>query len=442
MKLPKFIGARRRVLGLFLGAGLAACGARTGLVEPDEIAPSGAGSVGTAGSTQGGAPHRAGAGGAPGRAGAGGGGRGGAPGRAGAGGGGRGGAGAGGAGAGGALGHAGTGGAGAGGAGAGGGGAGGSAGAPAMLKLNCPTGPNDPRLPRLNPGIPTAVDGRLFASGAVSWHWELVREDCDAVVVDPEFVLQGSESSVMTFQALRPSPYHFTLTVRGAAGEAGTCRLELPTQSRGMRVELCWDTSQNTDLDLYLHNPFDQAPWYTAGSSSIIEGVNGTTCNVVNCTAELRLMQPRADFKYPDSPMSYCVGGPAPQEFQMLGRCPNPRSGQDNNQSLATGTAERIQIDAPLAAQSFRVMVQNFSNTPAAPHLYVYCGGAKMADVAAPPFPPSFVGSNPTSFGVMWRAVDIAPNVNAAGDTVDCAVTRPQSPLGQTPYVTIDDPSY
>jgi len=186
--------------------------------------------------------------------------------------------------------------AGAGGFGAGGtggsadGGAGGFGGAPPSLELSCPTGPDDPRLPVLKLGTPTALDGSRFVSGDVkTWHWTLVREDCDAVVADPEFVLQGGERPVLMFQAVRPSNYHFTLKVVGAAGDSGSCKFDVPTDGRGMRVELCWDTSQNTDLYMYLHNPFDRAPWFTAGVGMLADGINGTTCNVANCTANLRL---------------------------------------------------------------------------------------------------------------------------------------------------------
>ena len=151
---------------------------------------------------------------------------------------------------------------------------------------------------------------------------------------------------------------------------------------------------------------------------------------------------PRADFGFADSPFSYCQAGPAADEFQALGRCPNPRDGEDNNQSLATGTAERIQLDTPRDAQTFRVMVQNFSNTPAAPHLFVYCGGEKAGAVLPPKLPPSFVAATPRVFGTMWRAADITTHVASPGAVPSCSVTLPVAPGGQTPYVTIDDASF
>jgi hypothetical protein len=319
----------------------------------------------------------------------------------------------------------------------------GAGGAASALMLDCPSGPDDPRLPQLPLGTAAPIDGTRFVSGPVtSWHWELLREDCDAVVANPEFVLEGANEPRLIFQALRPAPYHFTLTVQGAAGDSGSCQFEVSTQNRGMRVELCWNTSQNADLDLYLHNPSDQAPWYTPGASSVSSGLNGSTCNVANCTANLRLGLPRANFGYADSPLADCEAGPAATEFKTLGRCPNPRAGEDNNQMLATGVAERVQLDNPRGEETFRVMVQNYGNNVAEPHVFVYCAGKKAAEATPPTFPQGFVAFNVGRFGVMWRAADVTPHVNANGDTSGCSVTFPASPNGTVPFVTINDSSY
>ena len=316
-------------------------------------------------------------------------------------------------------------------------------GRPPPLVLTCPSGPDDPRLPLFELDAPVSLDGTRFVSGDVRhWHWDLVREDCDAVVANPEFTLQGGETSQLTFQALRPSPYHFTLHVVGAAGDKGTCDFEVPTEGRGLRVELCWNTSQNTDLDLYLHNPFDNAPWYDPSAPSVSDGINESTCNVVNCVANLRLGHPRVDFGYPDSPLSNCRGGPGAAEFQALGRCPNPRAREDNNQSLATGVAERIQLDNPKDRQTFRVMVQNFSNSSAEPHVFGYCGGKKAGEAQPPKAPAGFVALIPRIFGVMWRAADITAHASSSGETTDCAFSLPAAPDGSMPYVTVNDPTF
>jgi hypothetical protein len=86
-------------------------------------------------------------------------------------------------------------------------------------------------------------------------------------------------------------------------------------------------------------------------------------------------------------------------------------------------------------------MVHNFSNTPAEPHLFVYCGGKKVGEASPPTLPPVFVAANPGVFGTMWRAVDITTHAPGVGVT-SCEVAFPAAPGGQAPYVTIDDPAF
>jgi len=86
-------------------------------------------------------------------------------------------------------------------------------------------------------------------------------------------------------------------------------------------------------------------------------------------------------------------------------------------------------------------MVQNFSNTPAQPHVFVYCNGQKAGEVSAPKSPADFVAAVPGAFGVMWRAADITTHVSPGAPT-RCSVSLPASPAGSTPYVTIDDSNF
>ena len=130
----------------------------------------------------------------------------------------------------------------------------------------------------------------------------------------------------------------------------------------------------------------------------------------------------RVNWGYGDSPSSAC-NTPAFERFLGIGRCPNPRSADDNNQMIATGTTERIQLDNPKEGQNFRVMVQNFNNAPAHPHVFVYCSGERAGSFDAPPTPSGFVTSSLLrTYGVMWRAADITTHVNASG-TVLCDAT-------------------
>ena len=458
----------RAGLWLLLALG---CGARTGLVSGSDEDPPGSvdeGGLGSddTGGAQGGVPgagrggaggHSAGGlngGGFGGRGGGGGGGAGGVAGRGGAGGfGGVAGRGAGGGaggvagrgGGGGAAGVAGKGGGGSGGvagggfggvafggeggAALGGGGFGGEGGAP--LSTACELVGDDPRVAGIKLDEVSSLDANDFVIGDVkSYHWTVQTEDCDAVVQDAEFKLQGADSQVVKFQPSRPSFYHFTLEVTGVGGDHASCKLEVPVEGIGMRVELCWDTSTTTDLDLYLHSPFNRDPWFTAGSTSIALGLSSETCNTSNCAADLRGFD-RVDWGYADSPLGAC-NTPSFEGFTNFGRCPNPRAADDNNQQIANGTTERMQLDNPREGETFRVMAQNFSNLPARPHVFVYCGGERAGAFDAPLRPRDFVNAPYGAFGVMWRATDVTTHVDAAG-IVSCSAV----PVANG--VTLDD---
>jgi len=316
------------------------------------------------------------------------------------------------------------------------GGSGGSGGAKSPpVRTNCQLTGDDPRVAGIKPDEVASLDGADFVVGDVkSYHWSLQMEDCDAVVRDAQFVLQGVDSRVVKFQPSRPAFYHFTLEVTGVAGDRTSCKLEVPVAAVGMRVELCWDTSTTTDLDLYLHNPFDREPWFARNSFDVRSGIDNTTCNTSNATAALR-QPPRLNWGYEDSPLNAC-NTPSFEDFLGIGRCPNPRAADDNNQEIATGTTERMQLDNPRDGQRFRVMVQNFSNLPARPHVFVYCGGQRASAFDAPSTPTNFVANGNGSYGVMWRAADITTKLDPSGK-VSCTA----APVAER-ALTVDDPTF
>jgi hypothetical protein len=304
------------------------------------------------------------------------------------------------------------------------------------LRTRCTLTSDDPRVAGIKPDEVAMLDAAQFVEGDVAaYHWSLAAEDCDAVVQNAQFKLQGVDSRVVQFQPSRPAPYHFTLEATGLGGDHVACNLEVPVEGIGMRVELCWDTSTSTDLDLYLHTPFNEAPWFTPNATSLVQALNDTTCNTSNATANLRLPT-RLDWGYADSPIAAC-NTPSFQGFLALGRCPNPRAADDNNQFIAIGTTERMQLDNPRSGQRFRAMAQNFNNLPAEPHLFVYCSGERAGAADAPTQPRSFVANNPGVYGVMWRAADITTSVDASG-RVRCSV----APVTNRTALTINDPSF
>lgn len=311
----------------------------------------------------------------------------------------------------------------------------GAGGAPSPpVSTNCQLQGNDPRVAGIQPDQIASLDGRDFVTGDVkSYHWSVQREDCDAIVPDAQFKLDGVDSRVVKFQPSRPAFYHFTLEVTGFAGDRSSCKLEVPVQGVGMRVELCWDTSTTTDLDLYVHTPFNREPWF-APFHSIVLGLNDTTCNTSNAVPTLRSLS-RVNWGYADSPLSAC-NTPSFEDFLGIGRCPNPRAADDNNQSIATGTTERMQLDNPRRGQTFRVMVQNFSNRPAQPRVFVYCGGQRAGAFDTPANPRGFMAAGVSGYGVMWRAADVTTSVDEAG-TTSCVA---QPVVGRA--LTFDDATF
>jgi len=318
---------------------------------------------------------------------------------------------------------------------------GGASGAPPRVEFHCDVAPDDPRVAGIRPHEVATLDADWFVTGPVRrYRWTLVNEDCDAIVRDREYMLDGVESKVVQFRPSRPSNYSFKLEVTSTDGQNAQCMVTVPVQGVGLRVELCWDTSTSTDLDLYLHSPFNTTPWFDPAGTVPIMGIWPNTCTPPNCAADFRGYE-RPDWGYAPAPLEACSSLPF-AGFLGLGICPNPRASDDNNQEIASGTAERIQLDNPREGETFRVMVQNFDDSPAKPNLFVYCGRERVAALQPPPAPPNFVCPRglpdcAAHFGVMWRAADITTHVSPSGE-ISCS----PAPVPQNRVITFNDPTY
>lgn len=320
------------------------------------------------------------------------------------------------------------------------------------LELDCPKSLGDERLPYGFVGAEFVMDGADFVSGEVAaWSWSVVPEKCDELLPVPRYDLIYPQNQVTHFRPARPGSYHMVLTVTAPDGETKSCEFGVPVQGRGLRVELCWDTSTSTDLDLYVHEPNDDTPWFLPGYSNVVEAIwDSPTCNGVTCVSSRNDGLPAVysvDWGYDDSPLEFCDRYSSEIGFIDAGFCPNPRASTDNNLHLSSGSAEVVQLDNPNDGDRFRIMVQNFSNKLAEPRVYVYCARAE-ATFLSPGTPPDFVapggGAGGNRFGTMWRPGDVEMWVNDEGATVGCEV----DPLylngdrNQGPDVTIDDPSF
>jgi hypothetical protein len=311
-------------------------------------------------------------------------------------------------------------------------------------ELTCP-GLNDPRVPAGRPFVAYPLRGRDFYPGvARSWRWAVEGGPCDRLSTRASFTLDGAAAETATLRPLLSGDYRVTLVVVTASGRTLSCTWLVHVEGPGLRVEMCYPESQTIDLDLFLSRPGYRGTWYPMGRDVFTP--TPAACGWHNCEAILRGdggMVPRADWGYAASPLAACESGPHGDAWRALGRCANPRLDIDNNLSKATGVPENINVDAPRAGDTFRVMVHNFSGTRARPLVNVYCAGRRVATFgAAPDQVPSFEGQTNPMVGAMWRVADIRVMV-AAGGRTDCIVTPVARPDGVRGYdVTYNNPRF
>lgn len=318
--------------------------------------------------------------------------------------------------------------------------------------LNCPSDRNDDRLSVLSAGFPGTLDASKFFVGEVTrYRWSIVARDCDALSSSLSYRLENVQQAAALFTPGRPFDYRVRLEVADVHGNSDACEFEQPVRNEGLRIELCWTSDSEVDLDLFLHSPHNERPFMEWGFNIDYFGnevfrpvMTADSCNVYNCTPTLRGNASRVDFGYPDSPLEFCASGPSGEEYERLGICPNPRAGIDSNATDPSdvdsrGETEVIQLDVAEEGDIFRVMVRNFNNLPTFPMLFVYCNGQRMV-FEGPDEPPRFMSDAAGDFGVMWRPADIVVVTTDRG--LDCEFLPLIHPEAGGPYVTIDDPSY
>lgn len=322
-----------------------------------------------------------------------------------------------------------------------------------VCPIDCPS-PGDPRVSVGEPFAPYVLRGRDFYAGpARAWRWIVQGGPCDDLAPRLEsFELTGARSEVATLVPRLSGDYRVTLQVTTPEGVL-ECSWVVNIAGPGLRVEMCYPESETQDLDLFLHRPNDTTPWYVRGGTAF-EVLPEGSCGWANCEAMIRLgAHPvtgapvtRADWGYPDTPLARCENGPQGSQWRALGACSNPRLDIDNNLSEGIGVPENINVDNPRDGDTFRIMVQNFTGTPARPVVNVYCGGMRVATYGqAPDTVRRFMGrSGHESVGAMWRVADVTVRVDpATGETIGCDVRSLHPPGSTSGYdITYDDPRY
>jgi hypothetical protein len=312
----------------------------------------------------------------------------------------------------------------------------------------CP-GANDPRTPVGTPLTPYSLRGRDFFTGAVAtWSWSVQGGPCDALTPNsPSFTLEGANSETATFTPKLSGDYRVTMTVTPINGAPFTCSWIVHIEGPGLRIEMCYPESTTQDLDLYLKQPGRRTPWFT-GTTHYTTALD--QCSWANCEATLRggTVLPvqevlRANWGYPNSPLSLCQNTLQGAVWQGLGYCSSPRLDIDNNLAEATGVPENINVDAPRNDETFRIMVANFSGAAAHPLVNVYCDGRRVATIgAAPDVLTNFSGtSGSVAIGALWRVADVTTQVT--GNRTSCTVNVLHLPGESAGFdVTFDDARY
>jgi hypothetical protein len=301
-----------------------------------------------------------------------------------------------------------------------------------IVDLACP-GPRT--LPDGSPFQPYVLDGTTFYAGTVTaWSWTVTGGPCDQLFVGqgkpPSFTLAGQTTSHLTITPKLSGDLTVTLTMTLIDGSTRECTFIVHIAGPGMRVELCWDTTPNTDLDLHLHRPATTTPWFRLADGTI----NPDDCNYQNCKPESFGMV--ADWGYPNTPQASCAPG------TPAAGCRNPRLDLDN--ISVNALPENINVDVPENGGIYRVLVHHYGGTVVThPMVDVYCGGRLKATYGqAPDLVDGFVSGGGGAMGPMWRVVDITPVVTD-GVTTDCTVTMLHPPDQTAGYwVTVNDISY
>ncbi len=298
------------------------------------------------------------------------------------------------------------------------------------VELRCP-GPGS--LPDGTPFHPYIIDGTAFYAGTVlHWSWSVAGGPCDRMLSSQSqvagFSLSGSNTSQLTIHPTLSGELTVNVTMTLPDGTTLRCTFLVHIAGPGLRVELCWDTTPNTDLDLHLHRPGTTTPWF----QNPVGTTNPDDCHYINCKQDS--FPDVADWGYAKTPQPDCPPG-----WPAAG-CDNPRLDLDNLN--LPGVPENINVDVPEDNGTYRILVHYYTGMmPMTTHpmVNIYCDGHLEATYGAAPdvvtgFDVPGYGPN---LGPMWRVADVT---TAAGD---CTV-EPLHPPSQTTgyWVTYDDPSY
>jgi uncharacterized protein YfaP (DUF2135 family) len=293
-------------------------------------------------------------------------------------------------------------------------------------KLECPS-----TVPDVLPFTTVSYPGHTYLTGAVSsWSWTVQGGPCDQLFQtttgnppSQSFTLGGT--STATPSAIFSLSGDYTVVMSAVSGGVEqTCKFVQHVVGPGVRFELCWDTTGESDLDLHVHQPNTKTNFF--GPNINRDDAWPVDCDYTNCNAASTSALP--SWGYAHSALSNCVGGPEGTSWAQFGFCNNPRLDIDNITDV--GVPENANIDNPHNGDSFRALVHYYGVLNASgvllshPMVNIYCGGHIKATYGqAPDVVPSFQTSGGWAMGNMWRVADVVAIVDGSGVTTDCTVT-------------------
>jgi hypothetical protein len=279
----------------------------------------------------------------------------------------------------------------------------------------------------------------FYPNPARAWQWRVEGGPCDqllfATSMHVSYTVMGAgtdprltPSQNLTFNPTLSGDYTVTLTVTQMDGTTFTCTFVVHIRAPGFRVELCWDRTGQTDLDLWVHRPGNTTAW-TSGGGLFGPMLANVTCGWSNCR---NAVSPSLGWGYATTPGGAC-------REPMGGNCNNPRLDIDN---ISTpGIPENINIDDPNAGDVFRVAVNFYGQSSGSgavhPMVNIYCGGALQATYGGAMVGGTLYGSSPISgfmtpgqdgTGSLWRVVDVTmatPTTCTRREMVATGTTNP-----------------
>jgi hypothetical protein len=257
-------------------------------------------------------------------------------------------------------------------------------------------------------------------------------------------MVSSTTSGMVKFHPNLSGDYTFTMTVVGQDGMTYVCTFIVHVRGPGLRIELCWDTSGDVDLDLHVHKPGTTSNWFGDPQSAT---PSTEDCFYQNCTADGDQTGSNAvpNWGYASTAVANCQGDPIPYGFEwtIIGSCRNPRLDQDNIANPAQ--PENTNIDNPPNNATYRIMIHYYGGSAVThPMVNIYCGGFIKATYGqAPNLVQGFMSGEQYAMGQMWRVADVTTQVDAQGNTTGCTIT-PIHPPGMNSgyYVTENDISY